>query len=37
MSLTDRFKAAFRGSDLAHGQTTIGKTRRNGKTDAKRI
>ena len=35
MSLTDRFKAAFRGSDLAHGQTTIGKTRRNGKTDAK--
>ena len=35
MSLTDRFIAAFKGSDLAHGQTTIGNKRRNGKTDAK--
>ena len=36
MSLTDRFMTAFRGSDLAHGQTTIGNKRRaNGKTDAK--
>ena len=26
---------AFKGSDLAHGQTTIGNKRRNGKTDAK--
>lgn len=35
MSLTDRFMEAFKGSDLAHGQTTIGNKRRNGKTDAK--
>ena len=31
MSLTDRFIAAFKGSDLAHGQTTIG----NNKTQRK--
>tara|TARA_R110000823_G_scaffold9190_8_gene32272 strand:- start:1433 stop:2977 length:1545 start_codon:yes stop_codon:yes gene_type:complete len=35
MSVIDRFMAAFKGSDLAHGQTTIGNKRRNGKTDAK--
>ena len=27
--------AAFAGSDAAHGQTQIGNTRRNGKTEAK--
>ena len=27
--------AAFAGSDVAHGQTQIGNTRRNGKTEAK--
>ena len=35
MSIADRFMAAFKGSDLAHGQTTIGNKRRNGKTEAK--
>ena len=35
MSLVDRFMEAFKGSDLAHGQTMIGSKRRNGKTDAK--
>lgn len=35
MSNVKRFMAAFRGSDVAHGQTQIGSTRRNGKTEAK--
>ena len=35
MSITKRFMAAFAGSDVAHGQTQIGNTRRNGKTEAK--
>ena len=35
MSDVERFMAVFEGSSLAHGQTTIGNTRRNGKTEAK--
>jgi len=35
MSNVKRFMAAFKGSDVAHGQTQIGSTRRNGKTEAK--
>lgn len=35
MSVVDRFMAVFEGSDLAHGQTTIGNVRRSGKMDAK--
>ena len=35
MKLADRFMAAFEGSSVAHGQTTVGSTRRNGKTEAK--
>jgi len=35
MELADRFMAAFEGSSVAHGQTTVGSTRRNGKTEAK--
>ena len=35
MSVIDRFMTAFKGSDLAHGQTMIGNKRRSGKTDAK--
>lgn len=35
MDIVDRFAAAFEGSDAAHGQTTIGQQRRNGKTEAK--
>ena len=35
MDIVDRFAAAFEGSDAAHGQTTIGQERRNGKTEAK--
>jgi hypothetical protein len=35
MSNVQRFMAAFKGSDVAHGQTQIGSTRRNGKTEAK--
>ena len=35
MSQIERFMAAFEGSDAAHGQTTIGSQRRNGKTEAK--
>ena len=31
MSIADRFMAAFKGSDFAHGQTEIGNKRRNGK------
>ena len=35
MSNVERFMKAFEGSDAAHGQTEIGNTRRNGKTEAK--
>ena len=35
MSLVDRFAAAFEGSSVAHGQTTVGSVRKNGKTEAK--
>tara|TARA_R110000803_G_scaffold127116_2_gene194654 strand:+ start:2004 stop:3545 length:1542 start_codon:yes stop_codon:yes gene_type:complete len=35
MSIEQRFMAAFEGSTAAHGQTEIGSTRRNGKTEAK--
>jgi len=35
MSLDERFMAVFEGSDVAHGQTTVGRTKRNGKADAK--
>jgi hypothetical protein len=35
MSLVDRFAAAFEGSSVAHGQTTVGNVRKNGKTEAK--
>ncbi len=35
MSLVDRFAAAFEGSSVAHGQTTVGDVRKNGKTEAK--
>tara|TARA_R100000426_G_scaffold4271_3_gene6660 strand:+ start:5867 stop:7396 length:1530 start_codon:yes stop_codon:yes gene_type:complete len=37
MDLVDRFAAAFEGSDKAHGQTTVGAKRRNGKTEAKSL
>ena len=35
MELIDRFAAVFEGSDKAHGQTTVGAKRRNGKTEAR--
>lgn len=35
MSNVKRFMKVFEGSDAAHGQTQIGNTRRNGKTEAK--
>ena len=35
MELVDRFWTAFEGSTKAHGQTTVGAKRRNGKTEAK--
>ena len=35
MPQLERFMAAFEGSDAAHGQTTLGSQRRNGKTEAK--
>ena len=35
MTLVDRFAAAFEGSSVAHGQTTVGDVRKNGKTEAK--
>tara|TARA_Y100000114_G_scaffold86002_1_gene79508 strand:+ start:2422 stop:3954 length:1533 start_codon:yes stop_codon:yes gene_type:complete len=35
MDLIDRFASAFEGSSVAHGQTQVGSTRRNGKTEAK--
>ena len=35
MELIDRFAAAFEGSSVAHGQTTVGSVRKNGKTEAK--
>ena len=35
MSLAQKFMAVFEGSSTAHGQTTIGNIRKNGKTDAR--
>jgi len=35
MTLPERFKALFEGSDVAHGQTTVGRTKRSGKAEAK--
>ena len=35
MSYAERFMRTFEGSNTAHGQTQIGNTRRNGKTEAK--
>jgi hypothetical protein len=35
MSNVKRFMEAFEGSTAAHGHTTVGNTRRNGKTEAK--
>ena len=35
MDLHQKFMAVFEGSSTAHGQTTIGNVRKNGKTDAK--
>lgn len=35
MSYAERFMQTFEGSSAAHGQTQIGNTRRNGKTEAK--
>ena len=35
MSLAQKFMAVFEGSSTAHGQTTIGNVRKNGKTDAR--
>ena len=34
MSLVIKFMNAFRGSEEAHGQTTVGAVGRNGKTEA---
>ncbi len=34
MSLADRMLAAFEGSKVAHGTTTVGRIGRNGKADA---
>ena len=35
MTLPERFKALFEGSNVAHGQTTVGRTKRGGKAEAK--
>ena len=35
MDLHHKFMAVFEGSSTAHGQTTIGNVRKNGKTDAR--
>jgi len=35
MTLPERFMALFEGSDVAHGQTTVGRTKRDGKAEAK--
>jgi len=35
MSSVKRFMAAFAGSEVAHGQTVVGRTKRNGKAEAK--
>jgi hypothetical protein len=35
LSLPERFMALFEGSDVAHGQTTVGRTKRDGKAEAK--
>lgn len=35
MTPQERFMALFEGSDVAHGQTTVGRTKRDGKAEAK--
>lgn len=35
MGSVERFMAAFAGSEAAHGQTVVGRTKRNGKAEAK--
>jgi hypothetical protein len=35
MTPAERFMALFEGSDVAHGQTTVGRTKRDGKAEAK--
>jgi len=35
MTIAERFMNVFAGSEVAHGQTTVGRTKRNGKADAK--
>jgi hypothetical protein len=35
MTVSVRFMALFEGSDVAHGQTTVGRTKRDGKAEAK--
>jgi len=35
MTLAERFMAVFAGSEIAHGQTQVGRTKRNGKAEAK--
>jgi len=35
MSTAAKFLSAFEGSEVAHGQTTVGRTARNGKAEAK--
>ena len=37
MSVTQKFFDLFEGSNLAHGETTVGSMRRNGKAEAKSI
>ena len=37
MSVTQKIFNLFEGSTLAHGETTVGNKRRNGKAEAKSI
>ena len=37
MLVTQKFFDLFEGSNLAHGETTVGSMRRNGKAEAKSI
>ena len=37
MSVAQKFFDLFEGSNLAHGETTVGSMRRNGKAEAKSI
>ena len=37
MSVAQKFFNLFEGSSLAHGETTVGSKRRNGKTEAKSL